>query len=187
MRTPRQCSARAWLWAALLMGVVGCAPPAPPTPTVAPVAPLDPSPAPAPPVQELPAAAVASDCEHAARAAIAILERGGSAADAAIAGLLAAGVAAPAASGLGGGGVALVADDPASGAGTVAVIDFRPRAPKAADPSAVERARLARDEETRVALVAVPGEVAGLAALHRHAGRLPFETLFEPAIALARE
>src|SRR5690606_113922 len=35
--------------------------------------------------------------------------------------------------------------------------------------------------------VAVPGELAGLTALHRRGGRLPFGSLFEPALAAARE
>ena len=110
----------------------------------------------------------------------AILEKGGSAVDAAIASSFAAAVAHPFSSGLGGGMFAVV-HDASSGENTA--LDAREVAPASAlnefyrkNPGAI---RIGPHS------VGVPGLVQGLWALHQRYGSLPWADLVEPAIALA--
>jgi gamma-glutamyltranspeptidase/glutathione hydrolase len=124
--------------------------------------------------------AVASDSEAASRAGVESLKAGGNAVDAACATALALGVVHPFASGLGGGGFALVY---LAGPGQAVALDFRETAPRglrvpaAGDSSAPPRSGLS---------VGVPGEPAGLAELVRRFGALPFSRCVEPALRLAR-
>jgi gamma-glutamyltranspeptidase/glutathione hydrolase len=116
--------------------------------------------------------AVATDSPLATEAAMAVLARGGDAVDAAVAAATTLGVVAPAGSGLGGGGFALVwrAKDK-----QVTTYDFRETAPRAFDAAAFEARATATDAqkaETRGMLVGVPGEVLGLTTLHDKYGRL---------------
>jgi gamma-glutamyltranspeptidase/glutathione hydrolase len=114
-----------------------------------------------------------------------VLARGGSAADAAVATAFALAVTEPQASPIGGGGFAVIAppdEEPAA-------LDFRETAPARAAAAmflakdgTVDRAIALRS----VLSAGTPGGVAGLAELHRRAGRLPWASLVEPAIALAR-
>lgn len=113
-------------------------------------------------------------------AGVAILERGGSAADAAVATSLALAVCESAASGLGGMAIALVRDAD----GRVAVVPGACRAPAAATPEAVAAAR---SRYRGHGAVAVPGGVAVLRHLHATRGRLPLEVVAGPAIRLARD
>ncbi len=123
--------------------------------------------------------AVATDHEDATAAAMNVLRSGGSAADAAIVAALVLGVVNPSASGIGGGGFALIYDAKKK---EVKVIDFRECAPKAFD----EAALVALGEAPlRGPAIGVPGEVAGLAWLSRHYGKKPWATLVAPAAALA--
>jgi gamma-glutamyltranspeptidase/glutathione hydrolase len=130
-------------------------------------------------------AAVASDHPEASAAGLAMLKAGGNAADAACATALALGVVHPFASGIGGGGFAViyVAKEHKTYA-----LDFRERAPAAiradmflkdgkADPKLSREGGLA---------VGVPGEVRGLGELVRRFGKLPFGRCVAPAEALAR-
>lgn len=117
---------------------------------------------------------------RAASVGAAILERGGSAVDAAIATLLALSVTHPSAASLGGGGFALVH---AVGSPTVAV-DFREVAPQGLTRAGFERMLALRARGS--AAVGVPGTVAGVARLHERWGRLPFASLVQPAIELAK-
>lgn len=128
--------------------------------------------------------AVAADADLATRVGIQILEAGGTAADAAIATAFALGVVHPHASGIGGGGFALVYDRAAD---EVTVIDFRERAPAAASADMfLVDGEVDRQLEWRSGLaVGIPGEVAGLWALHQRSGRLPWADLVAPAIQLA--
>lgn len=124
-------------------------------------------------------AVVASASPWASEAGLAVLRDGGNAVDAAIATAFAVGVAEPQMSGLGGGGSALVwmqADR------HVDYLDFY-----SAQPAAAFRRAGAAIEPAGVDLriVGVPGEVAGLKALHERFGRLPWARLVEPAIRLA--
>lgn len=132
------------------------------------------------------AAIVAADNPLAADAGLAILQRGGSAVDAAIATALAVCVVHPASCGIGGGGFMLIHD--ARTRRTVA-LDYRETAPAAAAPSQYEEngAYVAAKSRKGALAVGVPGEVAGLAAAHARFGRLPWRDVVEPAIRLARD
>ncbi len=129
--------------------------------------------------------AVASEHPLATAAGLAILERGGNAADAAVATALVLAVVYPQAGSLGGGGFALWV--PKGGKAPLA-LDYRETAPAAldsgdylidgeVDPLLPKRGHLA---------VGVPGVPAGLWKLANELGTLPFEELAAPAIALAR-
>lgn len=124
---------------------------------------------------------VVSESDEAARDALGVLDRGGSAADAAIVAALVSGVTAPSSSGIGGGGFAMVWDQKS---GRMTALDFREVAPRAVNAEALERRPLA--DEERGHLVGVPGEVRGLYELHRRAGKLPWSTLVEVAAKRAR-
>ena len=139
--------------------------------------------------------AVAAQHQTAAVVGAEVLERGGNAVDAALATSLALVVLEPWMSGLGGGGLMVVA--PADGR-SPEVIDFTMVAPRALDPAryplsdAQDRDRdlfgwPAVEDERNVAgplAIAVPGQAAGLAlAFERHAS-LPWAELCAPALAL---
>jgi gamma-glutamyltranspeptidase/glutathione hydrolase len=186
----RTLSSVAALTAAALLGLhpAGCAsaPPAAPAPVAAPPVvsasappPPPPAPEPAPPAHRF---AVATENATASRIAMAVLERGGSAADAAIAGLLGVGVAHPVSSGIGGGGFAMVYDAKTK---KTTCLDFRETAPigiKLADYVK----RPPPDRKAGV-MVGVPGEVAGLAELHRRWGKLAWSELARGAIDAAEQ
>jgi gamma-glutamyltranspeptidase/glutathione hydrolase len=125
---------------------------------------------------------VAAESPSAATVAMQILQRGGSAVDAAIAGMLAAGVAQPVSSGLGGGGFALCWSAKHQRA---SFLDFRETAPGGIRPQRYEMRPLAN--RSRGKWVGVPGEVAGIEALHQRWGVLPLGELFRPAAQLARQ
>lgn len=120
----------------------------------------------------------------AAEVGLDVLRRGGRAADAAVAIAFALSVTDPMAGALGGGGFALVR----SANGTTAALDFRETAPAALTPSqfldSEGRPVPARATDSGLG-VGVPGLVAGLAALHREHGSLPWAELLAPAIRLA--
>ncbi len=131
---------------------------------------------------------VVSEHELATAAGVKILEQGGNAADAAVATALALAVVYPQAGNLGGGGFAVwVAHDPAK---PTQFLDFRECAPAAL------RAELFLDElgrrvperslETGLA-VGVPGSPRGLYEFQRKLGRLEFEAVAAPALALAQQ
>jgi gamma-glutamyltranspeptidase/glutathione hydrolase len=92
-----------------------------------------------------------------------VLANGGNAADAAVAAYFALAVTLPSAAGLGGGGVCLVHDAEKE---TTDVFDFLPRAAKGG-------------------LVAVPGNVRGMAAINARYGRKPWAQLVTPGANLA--
>lgn len=130
-------------------------------------------------------AAVASDNAEASAAGLALLKAGGNAIDAACATALALGVVHPFASGIGGGGFALVY---VAKEHRTYAFDFRERAPAAiradmflrdgkADPKLSREGGLA---------VGVPGEVRGLGELVHRFGKLPFGRCVAPAERLTR-
>lgn len=126
---------------------------------------------------------VASDHLLASQAGAEMLRRGGNAVDAAVATALAAGVVQPSASGIGGGGFALiVAPD-----GTPNILDFREVAPAAATQDMFMKASNPKASTKGGMAVAVPGEPAGLEALVKRWGRLPLKVVVEPAVRLAAE
>jgi gamma-glutamyltranspeptidase/glutathione hydrolase len=125
--------------------------------------------------------AVATENGEASKIALEVLRAGGDAVDAAIAGAFALGVATPTACGIGGGGFAVVYRAKTR---ETFVIDFREVAPIAVDVAALDRRPLRPDERGHV--VGVPGEPAGLHALHAKYGKRAFRDDVAPAIALAR-
>jgi gamma-glutamyltranspeptidase/glutathione hydrolase len=128
--------------------------------------------------------AVAAAEENAAAAGISILEKGGNAADAAVAVAFALAVTWPAAGNIGGGGFWISAD----GTGKNLVVDFREVAPRTAGHDLFLKGHKGAPppSSTEGPLASgVPGTVAGLALAHRKAGRLPWKDVVEPAVRLA--
>ncbi|MDB6060027.1 MAG: gamma-glutamyltransferase [Verrucomicrobiaceae bacterium] len=124
---------------------------------------------------------------HATAAAAAMLKRGGSAVDAAIAAQLVLGLTEPQSSGIGGGAFALYWE---SGKQKLHYFDGRETA-----PAAVDENYFMQDDGKPMPFadavigghsVGVPGVVRLLALTHKRYGKLPWATLFEPAIALAQ-
>ena len=117
-----------------------------------------------------------------------ILCEGGSAADAAMAAMVALTVVEPQSSGIGGGGFLLYNDGKT---GRVATIDGRETAPASATPN-----RFVNPDGSPMAFmqavpgglsVGVPGNIALMASAHRKWGKLPWAKLFDPAIRLAEQ
>ncbi|MEO0821414.1 MAG: gamma-glutamyltransferase family protein [Pseudomonadota bacterium] len=121
----------------------------------------------------------------ASAAGLEMLRAGGSAADAAIATLLALNVVEPQSSGLGGGGFALV-----HGPKGLTSYDARETAPRVAGPDLfLERGEPMGfwDAVASGRSVGVPGLGRLMETLHTRHGRLAWARLFEPAIRLAEE
>ncbi len=133
--------------------------------------------------------AVAADHPLASGAGAEILFRGGNAADAAAATMLALGVANPASSGLGGGGFLLYyqASDQ-----SLHFLDFRERAPGASTPDMFEDAPAPMEGPANAASQVgglssgVPGEPAGIAMMVERFGALPLADVAAPAERMAR-
>ncbi|MFW2828680.1 gamma-glutamyltransferase [Sphingomonas sp. ID0503] len=125
---------------------------------------------------------------RAAEAGRNILREGGSAADAAIAMMLALTVVEPQSSGIGGGGFLLHHD---ARTGTIGSVDGREAAPASAGPDRF----LGADGRPMPFMsawpggysVGVPGNIRLAARVHARWGRLPWKALFAPAITLAEE
>jgi gamma-glutamyltranspeptidase/glutathione hydrolase len=122
---------------------------------------------------------------RAAEAGAEMLRRGGSAADAAIATLLALNVVEPQSSGIGGGGFLVYS----TGGGAPLTYDGRETAPGAAGPYWLWKDGRPMSFDGAVPggkSVGVPGSVRLMAMAHAKHGKLPWQVLFEPAIRLAR-
>jgi gamma-glutamyltranspeptidase len=123
--------------------------------------------------------AVAANHPLAAQAGLLALRAGGTAVDAAVATAITLAVVEPMMSGLGGDGFYHVYDQ---ATGNAVVFNGTGPAPAAATPE-----RYARGiPRTGPLSVSVPGTVAGLGAMHRSLGRLPWRDLFAEAITFAR-
>uniref|UniRef100_A0A8C3KJW9 Gamma-glutamyltransferase 5 n=1 Tax=Calidris pygmaea TaxID=425635 RepID=A0A8C3KJW9_9CHAR len=122
--------------------------------------------------------AVAADTETCSVIGRDILKSGGTAVDAAIAGLICTSVMNPQSSGLGGGVVFTIYN---ASTGTVEVINARETVPRRANdyPSVT---LLFCSSGSR--WIAVPGELRGYEEAHKRHGRLPWKALFEPTIKL---
>lgn len=130
--------------------------------------------------------AVAAAEVTAARVGIEILKKGGNATDAAVAVGFALAVTWPEAGNIGGGGFWISRDS----RGRILVVDFREVAPRAARRDLYVRpdAHGMVPSPTEGPLASgVPGSVAGFALAHRRAGRLPWKTVVNPAVRLARD
>ncbi len=140
-------------------------------------------PAPAPPRQMVTAAN-----PLAAEAGMAMLRQGGSATDAAIATELVLGLVEPQSSGIGGGAFLLHYD---AAERAVSAYDGRETAPAGADEALflnAEGAPLAFwDAVVGGRSVGAPGLLRMLEMAHRNHGKLPWASLFQPAIRLAEE
>jgi gamma-glutamyltranspeptidase/glutathione hydrolase len=116
------------------------------------------------------------------------LRRGGTAVDAAIAVQMVLGVVEPQASGLGGGGFMLHYN---GATGAITVYDGRETAPAGATPAMFldRNGNPLRFREATVSgiSVGVPGALAMLELAHKEQGKLAWNELFKPAIAIARE
>ncbi|RPH40691.1 MAG: gamma-glutamyltransferase family protein [Burkholderiales bacterium] len=131
---------------------------------------------------------VATANPHATRAGLEMLARGGNALDAAVAAQMVLTLVEPQSSGIGGGAFLLHRDGRSN---AIVAWDGRETAPAAAD----ERLFLGADGKPVQFFDAVvggrsvgtPGAVRMLEAAHARHGRLPWPTLFEPAIRLAAE
>ena len=124
---------------------------------------------------------------RAAAAGVAILKQGGSAADAAIAMMLALNVVEPQSSGIGGGGFMVHHDARTK---QTATFDGREAAPAAADDHWFYKDGLPLAHNDAVPggrSVGVPGNLRMMALAHARYGRLPWAALFQPAIRLARD
>ncbi|HCN73228.1 MAG TPA: gamma-glutamyltransferase [Pusillimonas sp.] len=124
---------------------------------------------------------------HASEAGLGILDAGGSAVDAAIAAQLVLSLVEPQSSGLGGGGFMVVFD---AASQRLRTYDARETAPQDADNRyfRIDGEVLPFWDAVNSGLsVGAPGLLRGLEKMHADGGKLPWASLFEPAIRLARE
>lgn len=124
--------------------------------------------------------------EHASKAGVAILKKGGNAIDAAVATAFALAVTYPQAGNIGGGGFMLAR----LASGETIAIDYREKAPAKAHA----RMFLTRDgsvdtmaSEVGYLVAGVPGTIRGLETAWRRYGKLSWKELLEPAIELAEK
>uniref|UniRef100_A0A8C3KMJ5 Gamma-glutamyltransferase 5 n=1 Tax=Calidris pygmaea TaxID=425635 RepID=A0A8C3KMJ5_9CHAR len=108
-----------------------------------------------------------------------ILKSGGTAVDAAIAGLICTSVMNPQSSGLGGGVVFTIYN---ASTGTVEVINARETVPRVFPQDLLSGCNGGFPIGSR--WIAVPGELRGYEEAHKRHGRLPWKALFEPTIKL---
>ena len=127
-------------------------------------------------------AAVSAGHERATRAAVALLRAGGSAVDAAIGADAVMGVVEPTGTGVGGDLMAVVATGD-----EVAVLNGSGCSGRRTDPESVPDNGHGFVPSVGGAAVTVPGAVAGWEDLHRRFGRLPWPSVFDPAIEAAAE
>jgi len=125
----------------------------------------------------------------ATQAGCAVLQAGGSAMDAAVAVQMVLGLAEPQSSGIGGGAFLLYYD---AATRSVTAFDGRETAPAAATEhslrwigSSADSGQLLPSVRASGRAIGTPGTVRVLALAHRQHGRLPWQTLFTPAITLA--
>jgi len=128
---------------------------------------------------------VAADHPISSQVGAAILQKGGNAIDAIVAVAFAQAVVEPAAGNLGGGGFLVYRRR----GGRSYTLDFRETAPAAAtrDMYLDSAGKVTDDSWLGPRSIGVPGSVAGLWAMHRRFGRLPWRDVVAPAIALARD
>ncbi|CAI0381090.1 unnamed protein product [Linum tenue] len=125
---------------------------------------------------------VAADDARCSQIGASVLRQGGHAVDAAVATVLCLGVVNAMASGIGGGGFMVVMSSSTS---KVRAFDMRETA-----PSAATKNMYANDIQAKYLgplSMGVPGEIAGLHEAWQQYGRLPWKSLFQPAIKLAKD
>ncbi len=117
---------------------------------------------------------------------LSILKKGGNAIDAAIAVNFALAVCHPSAGNIGGGGFLVYRN----AQGKVFALDYREKAPLASSKDMYLDASgnvIPEKSSVGVFSVGVPGTVAGMEAMHRKFGSLPWKELIQPAIDIARQ
>ncbi|MBD2521771.1 gamma-glutamyltransferase [Nostoc sp. FACHB-133] len=123
----------------------------------------------------------------ASEAGILMLRKGGNAVDAAVATTFAISVVEPFSAGIGGGGFLLMHSEKT---GDMKALDFRERAPLKATRNMYLDAKGKVRPNASIngyLAVATPGTVAGLYEVHRRYGKLPWQEVMKPAIALAKD
>ncbi|KAA8523203.1 hypothetical protein F0562_009626 [Nyssa sinensis] len=127
-------------------------------------------------------AVVAADDGRCSEIGVAMLRQGGHAVDAAVATALCLGVINPMASGIGGGSFMIVRSSSTS---ETQAFDMRETAPLSASQNMYENNPKAKF--VGALSMGVPGELAGLHEAWLKHGRLPWRTLFQPTIKLAKD
>ncbi len=138
---------------------------------------------------------IAAGHPETAAAIAAILEEGGNAFDAALAGLCAACVAEPVLAGLGGGGFLLARAATGRLSGRPVLYDFFAHTPKIRRPEGeIDFYPIVADFGTQtqefhagLGAIATPGVLKGLFEVHRDLGSVPMRRIIEPAVRLAKE
>jgi len=126
---------------------------------------------------------VATGHPSAAQAALDVMEQGGSAIDAAIAADAILGVVEPMATSIGGDLLAMIVEPD----GHVRSYNGTGRSPQGLSAALVEALPGQRIPERHALSLTTPGAVRGWHDLHNRYGRLPWNTLFRPAIELAAD
>lgn len=124
---------------------------------------------------------VATDDARCSAIGVSMLRQGGHAVDAAVAAALCIGVVLSVSSGIGGGAFMVVRSSSTS---QTEAFDMRETAPFAASQNMYQNNP--KDKTLGALSMGVPGELAGLHAAWLKHGRLPWKTLFQPAIELAK-
>uniref|UniRef100_A0A3B4F685 Gamma-glutamyltransferase 5-like n=1 Tax=Pundamilia nyererei TaxID=303518 RepID=A0A3B4F685_9CICH len=109
-----------------------------------------------------------------------ILQKGGSAVDAAIAALLCTSIINPQCAGIGGGVIFTVMDS----SGKVKIINSRETVPRNVNSDLLKLCRKTTEWTMECRWIGVPGEIRGYEAAHRLYGKLPWADLFQPTIKL---
>ncbi|XP_068560149.1 gamma-glutamyltransferase 5a isoform X1 [Cebidichthys violaceus] len=128
-------------------------------------------------------AAVAADSGKCSKIGRDMLKKGGSAVDGAIAALLCTSIINPQSMGLGGGSIFTVMDS----SGKVKIINSRETVPRKIKSDMLESCPKTFQLISGSQWIGVPGEIRGYEQAHKLYGKLPWATLFQPTIQLARE
>ncbi|XP_020486756.1 gamma-glutamyltransferase 5a isoform X1 [Labrus bergylta] len=128
-------------------------------------------------------AAVAADSKKCSEIGRDILQKGGSAVDGAIAALLCTSVMNPQSMGIGGGSIFTVMDS----SGNVKTINSRETVPQTFNTDLLKSCPKTFRMMTGSEWIGVPGELRGYEMAHKIYGKLPWATLFEPTIQLAKK
>src|SRR5258708_34526498 len=120
----------------------------------------------------------------ASQAGAAILAKGGSAADAAIASNAVLGVTEPMMTGMGGDLFVIYWEKKT---GKLTGLNSSGAAPKGLTPEFLAQKGIKRMPTDGIQSVTVPGAVRGWYAVHQKFGKLPWNSLFQPAIAFAEQ
>ncbi|XP_077080222.1 gamma-glutamyltransferase 5a isoform X1 [Siphateles boraxobius] len=128
-------------------------------------------------------AAVAADSETCSKIGRDILQSGGSAVDGAIATLLCTSIINPQSMGIGGGCIFTIREK----SGKVRIINARETVPKAFKTDLLAMCPTTIQPMEGAHWIGVPGDIRGYERAHKLYGRLPWASLFQPTIKMARE